>query len=168
LGPALPTNRKKPNKNGPFHGLYFFCERFSGSSEFGDIELWRMKMKRTVTVLFRETKGDYPGPEYFDSRQAAPQAAEGREQLLPLLRRQETQRRRRSVAGDGRQGPAGKSVPGHRAGRRRFRPSQQRRSGSPLNDAINIYMTTGNAAAKDWTKHTRQCYSLALRLFAKS
>ncbi len=34
--------------------------------------------------------------------------------------------------------------------------------------AINDYMTTGKAAQKDWRKHIRQCYTLALKLFTES
>jgi hypothetical protein len=34
--------------------------------------------------------------------------------------------------------------------------------------AICQYMTTGKAAQKDWRKHTRQCYTLALKLFTES
>ncbi|MGB8583303.1 MAG: hypothetical protein WCD47_20970 [Candidatus Sulfotelmatobacter sp.] len=34
--------------------------------------------------------------------------------------------------------------------------------------AIREYMTTGKAAQKDWRKHTRQCYTLALKLFTES
>ncbi len=34
--------------------------------------------------------------------------------------------------------------------------------------AINGYMTTGKAAQKDWRKHTRQCYTLCLKLFRES
>jgi integrase/recombinase XerD len=34
--------------------------------------------------------------------------------------------------------------------------------------AIGEYMTTGKAAQKDWRKHTRQCYTLALKLFTES
>jgi integrase/recombinase XerD len=34
--------------------------------------------------------------------------------------------------------------------------------------AISEYMTTGKAAQKDWRKHTRQCYTLALKLFTES
>jgi hypothetical protein len=37
-----------------------------------------------------------------------------------------------------------------------------------LDDAIKIYLTTGKAAEKDWRKHTRQCYTLALKLFRES
>ena len=34
--------------------------------------------------------------------------------------------------------------------------------------AISTYLTTGKAAQKDWRKHTRQCYTLALKLFTES
>jgi hypothetical protein len=34
--------------------------------------------------------------------------------------------------------------------------------------AINEYLTTGKAAQKDWRKHTRQCYTLCLKLFTES
>ncbi|PYV67508.1 MAG: hypothetical protein DMG96_39095 [Acidobacteria bacterium] len=37
-----------------------------------------------------------------------------------------------------------------------------------VESAINTYMTTGKAAQKDWRKHTRQCYTLALKLFTES
>jgi integrase/recombinase XerD len=37
-----------------------------------------------------------------------------------------------------------------------------------LGSAILTYMTTGKAAQKDWRKHTRQCYALALKLLTES
>jgi len=37
-----------------------------------------------------------------------------------------------------------------------------------VESAITTYMTTGKAAQKDWRKHTRQCYTLALKLFTES
>ncbi len=33
--------------------------------------------------------------------------------------------------------------------------------------AISEYMTTGKDARKDWRKHTRQCYTLCLKLFTE-
>jgi integrase len=37
-----------------------------------------------------------------------------------------------------------------------------------VESAISTYMTTGKAAQKDWRKHTRQCYALAVKLFTVS
>jgi len=41
-------------------------------------------------------------------------------------------------------------------------------SGTPIDEAINEYLTTGKAAEKNWRKHTRQTYTLALKLFRES
>ena len=37
-----------------------------------------------------------------------------------------------------------------------------------LDAAITEYLTTGKAAEKNWRKHTRQCYTLGLKLFRES
>lgn len=37
-----------------------------------------------------------------------------------------------------------------------------------LDILIDIYLTTGRAAEKNWRKHTLQCYTLALKLFRQS
>jgi hypothetical protein len=52
---------------------------------------------------------------------------------------------------------------------REVKPAPKPKSGnSTLDELIDVYLTTGRPAEKNWRKHTLQCYRLALKLFRQS
>jgi len=58
----------------------------------------------------------------------------------------------------------GADSPGQPSGAVKPQPARA----TTLDAAIAEYLTTGKAAEKNWRKHTRQCYTLGLKLFRES
>jgi len=48
------------------------------------------------------------------------------------------------------------------------RPKPKKKDAGALDVLIDAYLTTGKAAQKNWRRHTRQAYALALKLFLES
>jgi integrase len=128
-------------------------------------------MRRTVSLWIR-TSGKFTKPTYADPRHARlkPQAGEyylryagrweavGSDPLLAL----DAKAAKEKLLRDVERGvvPVVSALP--------HLVTQSKDGRLMLEKAINIYLTTGKAAEKDWRKHTVQCYALALRLFCES
>jgi hypothetical protein len=128
-------------------------------------------MIRTVSLWIR-INGKYEHPLYTNSKhgQLKPQRGEyylrcaGKWEAVgsdPLLA-EDAKARKEKLLRDMERGvvPVSDALPHLRP------PNSQKRITVAI--AISEYMTTGKAAQKDWRKHTRQCYTLALKLFTES
>jgi integrase/recombinase XerD len=128
-------------------------------------------MIRTVSLWIR-SHGKFSKPIYQDKRQTRlkPQDGEyylrcagkweavGSDPLLAL----DAQAHKEKMLRDMERGvvPVSEALPHLKSPREETRLT--------VTAAIREYMTTGKAAEKDWRKHTRQCYALALKLFTES
>jgi integrase/recombinase XerD len=128
-------------------------------------------MIRTVSLWIR-IQGKFSQPLYQDNKQTRPKPQDGEYYLRcagkweavgsdPLLA-QDAKARKEKLLRDMERGvvPVSKALP------HLHPPTEQPRLAVAV--AISEYMTTGKAAQKDWRKHTRQCYTLALKLFTES
>jgi len=128
-------------------------------------------MIRTVSLWIR-VRGKFSQPLYQDNKQTGlkPQEGEyylrcagkwypvGNDPLLALDAKAAKEKLLRAVERG--------TVPESEALPHLNPPTEETRL--TVESAINTYMTTGKAAQKDWRKHTRQCYTLALKLFTES
>jgi hypothetical protein len=128
-------------------------------------------MIRTVSLWIR-IQGKFSQPLYQDNKQTRPKPQDGEYYLRcagkweavgsdPLLA-QDAKARKEKLLRDMERGvvPVSKALP------HLHPPTEQPRLTVAV--AISTYMTTGKAAQKDWRKHTRQCYTLGLKLFTES
>jgi integrase/recombinase XerD len=124
-------------------------------------------MNRTVTLQIRLKGKGHVQPDYVDSKRTRLKPQEGVYHILyagkrtpvgtdPLLALDALADKQRWVR-DVERGLAPDTA-----------PAKVKDERLTLDAAIQRYLTTGKCAEKDWRKHTRQCYTLALRLFRES